>query len=880
MKVRLVGFLVVAIAVFSPSVGRAQELGGAGTIQGTVKDQTGGAMQAVTVTLSQAVSGLMRTTTTDAEGKFVFRNVPPNPYHLTVQAQGFKNAERDVDVRTAVPISLDLMLEVGVTEAISVVGHTEELVERDPTAHTDVDTTTIQKLPIEASSGLNMVIMKASPGVAADANGFFHPLGDHAQTQFSIDNQPIPDQQSRIYSNQISPNAVQSMELMTGVAPAEFGDKTSLIARIVTKSGLDQKPTGSADFGFGWMANGSCANAGQTTTNGCPSPNGDISFGVGSHSVGNFLSLTGLDTDRLLDPPELVSIHGHGVSGSLFDRLDAHVNDADTFHLNVSVSGSSFDVPNTYDQDAAGQAQHQDIHSFNIAPGYTHVFSSNTLFAANTYVRRDHVIYSPSADVFADTPATVSQDRSLTNYGGKVDISHVKGVHNLKFGGVVSGTALNENTSFGLTDPTLNSPCTDADGNPSSNTGLTTTSQCANASLIPNDAFVPGLLPYDLSRGGGLFHFVGSDTIKQQAAYIQDEITAGPATFKLGVRLEHYDGLSTATMGEPRLGAAFAVPGTGTVLRASYGRTMETPYNENLLLSSSTGTNGFANPAYGAQAVLPLQPGKRDEVEIGAQQALGRWIVADIGYFNKHTQNGYDFDVLFNTPVVFPISWDHSRLNGITARVNLLEHGGLSAYTVMGHANAIYSNPENGGILFNSPIPSGDFRIDHDQKFQQTTNVQYVFVRSIGAWAALNWQYESGLVAGAVPDFATAMSLTPDQQAAIGLFCGNVVATLASPITSCSASNYGATRLVIPGTPANPAPEDDLTNPPRVASRNLFDLGFGVDNLFHVEKTKVRLRFTIINVTNNEALYNFLSTFSGTHFVTPRAYSVQIGVAF
>src|SRR5438046_7082614 len=92
----------------------------------------------------------------------------------------------------------------------------------------------------------------ASPGVVADSNGFFHPIGDHAQTQFSIDNQPVTDQQSRVYSNQISPDAVQSMEVITGVAPAEYGDKSSLVVHIVTKSGLGQsKPAGSVSLEYG-----------------------------------------------------------------------------------------------------------------------------------------------------------------------------------------------------------------------------------------------------------------------------------------------------------------------------------------------------------------------------------------------------------------------------------------------------------------------------------------------------------------------------------------------------------------------------------------------------------------------------------------------------
>jgi len=827
-----------------------------------VKDPTGGVMQAVTVTISNPVSGFSRTATTDMAGKFVFGNLLPNPYHISIVVQGFQPLDRDVVVRTSVPIDLDLTVVLaGTTASVEVVGR-GELVELGPTAHTDIDQSLIAMLPIESSSGLSQVIMKATPGVVADANGFFHPIGDHAQTQFSIDNQPVTDQQSRIYSNQISPDAVQSLEAITGVAPAEFGDKTSLVLRILTKSGLDQsKPTGSFLVGYGSFT----------------SPTGELNVGAGSHALGNFLSVTGMRTDRFLDPPEFAAIHDNGDTVSVFDRLDVHPNDADTLHLNVNVGRSSFDIPNTLDEAANGQAQHQQINNFNVAPGYTQVISSTLLFAANGYVRRDHVLYLPSGDPFADTPATVSQDRSLTNVGAKIDLSYGQGMHNVKVGGSVTTTRLNENFSLGLTAPTFNSPCTDAAGVAAGDTALTSVAQCAKAGLVANGAFLPGLLPFDLSRGGALFTFAGSGTIKQQAAYAQDEIKAGAATVNLGLRLDHYAGLSTATLVEPRLGLSYALPHGGPVLRASYGRSMETPYNENLLLSSTTGANGLANPAFGAQGgVQALQPGKRDEGEVGVQQALGRWVVADVGYFDKFTHNAYDFDVLFDTPIVFPISWDHSHINGFTGRVNLLEHRGFSAYTVLGHTNAIFSNPENGGILFNSPLPSGDFRIDHDQKFQQTTNLQYVFEKQRGVWASLSWQYESGEVAGAVPDYAAALALTADEQAAIGLYCGSTVATPTAPITSCSSSNRGATRLVIPAD----GTENDLTNPPRIASRNLFDLGLGIDNVLRGARTKVKVRFSIVNLGNTEALYNFLSTFSGTHFVTPRAYQVQAGVTF
>jgi hypothetical protein len=726
-----------------------------------------------------------------------------------------------------VPIDIDVTLALATTASVQVVGHTEDLLERDPTAHTDIDQTLISRLPLESSSGLNQVITLASPGVVSDSNGFFHPIGDHAQTQFSIDNQPVTDQQSRVYSNQISPDAVQSMEIITGVAPAEYGDKSSLVVHIVTKSGLDQpKPTGSLSLGYGSFK----------------SPLFETNLGGGSHTVGDFLSVSAMRTDRFLDPPEFSAMHDHGDAVSLFNRLDAHAGDTSTFHLNMQAARSSFDVPNTFDQNDAGQAQHQQINTINVAPGYTQVIGSKTLFTANGFVRQDHLTYSPSANPFADQPASVSQDRKLTNLGVKADVSYTAGNHNVKLGGTISATKLNENFTIGFTDPSFNS--------------------------ASSPDFNPDLAPYDLTRGGSPLVYAQSGTIKQQAAYIQDDIKAGNASFKLGLRVDHYDGLSQATLVQPRLGVSYAVPQSNTVFRASYGRTLETPYNENLLLSSGVGLNGL----FGDGQIL--QPGKRNQVEVGIQQGLSKWVVLDFGYFNKRTDNGYDFGVLFNTPIVFPVSWDHSKIDGFTGRVNLVEHAGFSAFVVMAHTNAIFSPPGVGGILLEAP--SGDFRIDHDQKFNATTNLQYTFDKSHGAWAALSWRYDSGLVAGSVPDYATALTLSADQQAAIGLFCGSTFASLNAPITGCASSNRGATRLNIPAD----GTEDDVNNPPRIAPRHLFDVGLGVDNLFHSDKAKVRLHASVINLTNKEALYNFLSTFSGTHFVTPRSYQLQIGVSF
>jgi hypothetical protein len=206
---------------------------------------------------------------------------------------------------------------------------------------------------------------------------------------------------------------------------------------------------------------------------------------------------------------------------------------------------------------------------------------------------------------------------------------------------------------------------------------------------------------------------------------------------------------------------------------------------------------------------------------------------------------------------------------------------GFSALVVFSTVSARFFLPQVSGAGAVPSAPEGVFRIDHDEKFNQTTHLQYQIGKN-GPWIGFNWRYDSGLVAGAVPfasDTTTPVDLTilsADQQMQAGLFCGNVHPTLTSPLTSCAPSQYGSTLVSIPA----PGTENDDKNPPRIAPRHLFDLALGDDNLFRGDKYKWSLRLTAINVTNKVALYNFLSTFSGTHFVTPRAYTAELGFHF
>jgi hypothetical protein len=337
---------------------------------------------------------------------------------------------------------------------------------------------------------------------------------------------------------------------------------------------------------------------------------------------------------------------------------------------------------------------------------------------------------------------------------------------------------------------------------------------------------------------------------------------------------------------------------------------LESPFNENLIIAST----GCANPVIAA-LVPPvniqcngggIQPGFRNEFHAGFQQALGKYLVVDGEYIWKYTHGAYDFGVVAASPIAFPIEWHNSKIPGYTLRVSVPDFHRLTAYVVMSSVSARFFPPQTAAIPF-LPAPAV-FRIDHDERFNETTHLQYQPFKR-GPWLGFNWKYDSGLVAGAIPCSAatatcfgstsiadggganipsgqvaltnniTGLPLTADQEFQAGITCNGVLAA-PSPtgpaLATCPAGALGSIFVKIPGV----GKESDDHNPQRIAPRNLFDLSLGHDNVFNGDHYKWSVRLTAINVTNKVALYNFFSTFSGTHYVTPRTLSAELGFHF
>ncbi len=895
--------LSLALSLFASSAVYAQATGNSGTVRAVVTDPSGAVVPGALVTVANARSGLSRTAVTDTQGQAQVPNLPVDSYTLTVSMNGFATSSRTVALRSVVPVSIPIKLAV-VAAGTSVTVEAEgDLVENSSDYHTDLDRRFFNKIPLESqSSPLSSLITLGAPGVAADSNGLMHGLGDHASNTFSIDGQNISDQQSKVFSNQVPLAAVQSMQVIEGAPPAEYGDKTSLVVDVTTRSGLGlTHPTGSVSAEYGTFG----------------TAYGEIDVGNGGDRFGNFFVINGLRTGRFLDAPEFDTLHDKGNEENVWDRIDFKLTDKDSIHMNLNYTRSWYQDPNTYDQLQIGATdpvtgnplpqsdQRSQVGTFIISPTYTRVIGQNAVFNFNPYVRKDYFYYYPSANPFSDYYAnqseTVQQRRTLLNDGARADLSFDKGRNAFKIGAYYQQTPLRESTSFGIVNPTLNSPCIDTNGVPVA--GFNDPSQCAAAGYPPNTAdnpaatapFFPALACFDLTRPtpsvndactspvATSYQFIGKTDVKQTALYAEDRITAGNWLLSLGVRGDLYNGLSVNRQAEPRVGISYKVDRSNTVLRLSYARTMETPFNENLVLSSRGCNNAVLNPLLactpGSQNTT-LIPGHRNEFHAGFEQSFGPHLVVGGEYIWKYTHRGLDFSDFGNTPIFFPIQWTSSKIPGFALNVKIPNYRGFTVSWVASSVAARFFNPQTGGA--GATVQSGGtaFRIDHDERFNQNTNLQYQFRR--GPFYSFNWHYDSGLVAGSAP-FATDTTtpvdltyLTADQQFEAGLSCGTNRASLTNQLQSCAPGQLGSTLLRIPA----PGTENDDRNPPRVAPRHLFDMALGDDNLFHGDRKTWSARVTVVNVTNKYALYNFLSTFSGTHYVTPRTVTGQVAFHF
>ena len=717
--------LVTAVCLALLTAGQHARAQTTATLTGRVTDSQRASLDGADVRLTRTASGVDHVVHTADAGTFRLTNIPPQTYLLTVSYPGFEPHVQTIDLRTNVPVELDVTLALAAQQLavdVSARGDGPVVDATSSGTRAALSESLIDQLPMSTGSrGLEAVLVTL-PGFAPNANGAIHPRGAHNQMTYVVDGLPISDQLTGAFANAIDTGIVEHVEMMTGNIPAEFGAKVSGVAIVTTRSGLGSQTasTGEASVRVGQFDSQqvSARAAGERGR------------------LGYFGALNTMRTDRFLDQVSLDNLHNAGTTARAFGRVDVSTTGGSLLRLYGMGGQSAFELANLRSQQARGQDQRQRLHDWSAWTSYLATLGAASTLESTAAFRSSRAQLLPSA---GDTPVTASQHRTLSTLTLATRLTHVAGAHSVRVGADLQRFPVREQFTLGLTAPAFNSP--DA------------------------PSFNPALLPYDLTRGGTRFRFDERAAGSLASAFAQDSVRWSSVTATLGLRFDDYRFLVRGRQLQPRVGVAWLLPDGRTTLRASYNRNYQTPPNENLLISSSANASRLAPPAVrdalGA-GYRPIQPERQDVAEVGAQHVFGDGITVDVAAYRKRSRDAQDNNNFLDTGVIFPTTLAALRAHGLEARLTVPARRGESGTLSVTSARAVATPPFTGGLFLGQDavdlLSAGPFVIDHDQRLSAHATLHADM--PLGMWTSGSIRYDSGLVSN--PSSPGEVAASPD----------------------------------------------------------------------------------------------------------------------
>ncbi|HST50726.1 MAG TPA: TonB-dependent receptor [Pyrinomonadaceae bacterium] len=502
-------------------------------ITGTVTDnRTHSPVRAATVRLEGGLFTMPSATTTDADGRFSFSGLSPNRYTLRVTADAFYAQAVTVTLapREASQVDFQLVPLAAVKEQVTVRARTKLLEEAEAATVSTLDAEQLEALPAARRTQLTDVVTAfVSSGVAGHDN-FVHLRGNELSLNTFINGVSFYDNPHQLFTPGLSPDVVQSVNVITGGFPAEFGNRFGGILDIVTRTGFDAGGHGTLSLGAGTRLR----------------DNISASYGDHTRRFGYFLYAQGFESERFLNTPTPDLLHDFGKGARSFVQFDYHASTRDSLRLVATGDGTNFELPNTTEDERRGRDFFQRNREQTAILSWDHTFSSSSLLSTSLYERFAGARLLPTSDATSIQAAGTRNDLTL---GAKSDLSiYPSGSrHAFKAGVDLTLLRLREDFSF---DPRGD----DFDVEP--------------------------------------FVFRGRETGGQASAYFQDQLRVTKnLNANLGLRYDQYSLVTSAHAFSPRVNLAYA-PGGHTVIHLSYNRFFSPPPIENLLLSSRLGFDG------------------------------------------------------------------------------------------------------------------------------------------------------------------------------------------------------------------------------------------------------------------------------------------------
>ncbi len=639
-----------------------------GSIAGQVSDPGGGAIAASRVEAVDLTSGLRRLSVTDADGRFSIAPVPYGRYQVHVFAPaGLADGQVEALVASNVPTPVHIRLSMARFDAAAtVVGMPP--VDAAPSTRSEWALNDRRAvLPVNRATTLSALVSNA-PGVARAHNSLVHVRGVEDGILYVIDGVPVTERYDLLHASAIDVDAIDSLSLLTGNLPAEFGGRNGAVVSIDRSP--DHRPFGYARTGGGTEDTLDAAGGG----------------GLVAGRVHISASGAAASSSRMLDPVAEENLHNQGSRLAGAVHADWHASDRHRFTFAAGAARTRIEVPNDLEQAAAGQDANQRLDDENARAGWQLVASAGTVIDATAFHRRYASQLSPSA---FDVPLTAASDRSHARTGMVGSVSHQRGRHLIKAGLEASRIAPDERFTFVITDEEM---------------------------AEERDVSEPAL---EFDRDNP-FVFSGSRVGSYTAAFIQDEVSFGRVRIDGGLRVERATLPAPATQVSPRLGAAMTFPSSGTVLRASFNRLFMPPHVEHLLLANSAEARAlspFAAEETGGGA--EVRPERLTSFEAGVAQELGSGFSLDAAYWDRWFTDVADPNVFFNTTIVFPNSVAAGHARGLDLRLTLRESHGVSGFANYTHARVENEGPITGGLFLTDEFleigPGTVFNPDHDQ---------------------------------------------------------------------------------------------------------------------------------------------------------------------
>ncbi|HTL98748.1 MAG TPA: TonB-dependent receptor [Holophagaceae bacterium] len=546
---------------------------------------------------------------------------------------------------------------------------------------------------------------------------------------------------------------------------------------------------------------------------------GGVNLRGGAGDFGYFVSGLASSSDRFQDPVTFGNLHNHGETGRLFTRFDWLIGSSDTIRLSLGGGRTDRDVVNLPTQQAGGMDQRLHDSDASASLAWAHVFNDSRTLETTLFYRHGLTKLDPTADLQPGFGPGGPDFPVWLKQDRTLDNQGAQSILTQQVG--AAGTV-----KAGLSY--IRYPIHE---------------QFAFAITDPNQVTDPAdpLYAYTPAGGGGIFHFDDRLTPTLASAFLQSDWKLAAWHISAGLRYDRYTqrGFDQSQL-QPRLGLAYTVPGLGTVLRASYDRLMITPENENLALSLSQQARDLGTQA--GTPAPPLASEIQNSFTYGAEQQLGQAGRISVDYWEKKSADAADNEQFFNTGIVFPIAAAHGLFRGWDVRFDLVPIHGFSSYLSLGHTRAIFETPTVGGLALDAPqAPGTRYLIDHDEKLNAQLGLRYEqdtwFVQAQG-------RYDSGLVAG------DPSGISPNDP------------------------DYGFGLAYI--EPASDGMGHTIT---RVKPRTVWDFNSGKTFKFG-DKRSLEVGADLLNAFDEKAIYNFLSTYGGTHVIAPRTLAAHVKFRF